>query len=68
ATRKTKELAPLEAALKSKYADVRTLAVDGFIKKHTPAAQAFLAQALADADHGVRLHALSALIDDEARD
>ncbi|QEL13293.1 HEAT repeat domain-containing protein [Limnoglobus roseus] len=68
ATRKTKELAPLEAALKSKFADVRTLAVDGFIKKHTPAAQAFIVQALADADTGVRRLALSALIDDEARE
>ncbi len=67
ATRKTKELAPLEAALKSKFADARTLAVDGFIKKHTPAAQAFVVQALADADAGVRTLALSSLIDDEAR-
>jgi ParB family chromosome partitioning protein len=67
ATKKNKDIAPLEAALASRYPDARTLAVDGLIKKHTKAAQVLLVRALADGDRGVRLLALSALVDDDAR-
>jgi ParB family chromosome partitioning protein len=68
ATRKSKELAPLEAALKSKYPDARKLALDGLIKKHTAAAQTLIVGALADADHDVRMLALRSLVDDQATD
>ncbi len=68
AVRKTKELPPLEAALFAQYADVRKQAVDALVKKHTAAAQALLVRALADADKGVRLLALGALVGDDARD
>ena len=67
AVRKNKELPPLEAALVSQYADVRKLAVDALIKKHTAPAQALLVKAVADADKDVRQLALGALIGDDAR-
>ena len=67
ATRKTKELAPLEAALRSKYADARLLAVDALFKKHSKAAQGVLLRATADPDAGVRGRAVAALVDDDAR-
>jgi ParB family chromosome partitioning protein len=67
AVRKTKELPPLEAALLSRYPDVRKLAVDALIKKHTAAAQALLVRALADADKDVRQLALGALVGEDAR-
>jgi ParB family chromosome partitioning protein len=68
AVKKTKDLGPLEAALGSKYPDVRRRAVDGLVKKHTKAAQALLARALADADPTARLAAVDALVGDDVRD
>ena len=67
AVAKNKDLPPLEAALQAQYADVRRLAVEALIKKHTPAAQALLIRALADADKDVRQLALSALVGEGAR-
>src|SRR5262249_17653104 len=67
AVRKTKELDPLETALRSQYPDIRKLAVDALIKKHTAAAQALLVRALADADKEVRQLALGALVGADAR-
>jgi ParB family chromosome partitioning protein len=67
AVRKNKELPPLEAALRSQYADVRGRAVEALIKKHTAASQALLAQALTDADKDVRQAALAALVGDDAQ-
>jgi ParB family chromosome partitioning protein len=67
ATKKSKDLDPLSTALVSQYPDVRKLAVDGLIKKHTAAAQALLVRALADADKGVRQKALDALVGADAR-
>lgn len=68
ATRKTKELAPLEAALASRFADTRRAAIDALEKKHTKPAQALLVRALADADRDNRLRALHILIDEDSRD
>jgi ParB family chromosome partitioning protein len=67
ATAKNKELPPLEAALLSQYADVRKLAVEALIKKHTAPAQSLLVKALADADKDVRQLALGALVGEDAR-
>jgi ParB family chromosome partitioning protein len=67
ATAKNKDLPPLEAALLSQYADVRKLAVDALIKKHTAPAQALLVKALADPDKDVRQQALGALVGEGAR-
>jgi ParB family transcriptional regulator, chromosome partitioning protein len=67
AVRKNKELPPLEAALFAQYPDVRRLAVDALIKKHTKPAQALLVKALADADRDVRQRALGALVGEDAR-
>jgi ParB family chromosome partitioning protein len=66
AVRRNKELPPLEAALRSQYADVRRQAVEALIRKHTAAAQALLVQALADVDREVRQRALEALVGDDA--
>jgi len=67
ATRKTKELTPLSAALASRHADTRLAAIDALEKKHSKPAQALLVWALADADRDNRLLALSALVDEDAR-
>ncbi len=67
ATRKTKDLAPLEAALASRFADSRLAAIDALEKKHTKPAQSLLARALADADRDNRRRALAALVDEDAR-
>lgn len=67
AVRKTKELRPLEAALSSEYADVRTMGVEGLIQKRTKAAQELLVKAVTDRDEMVRLQALQALIDADAK-
>jgi ParB family chromosome partitioning protein len=64
---KNKEVPPLEAALRSQYPDVRRLAVEALIKKHTAPAQALLVKALADGDKDVRQLALGALVGDGAR-
>ena len=45
ALKKTKGLEFLDAALGSRYVDLRTKAVEGLIKKHTAAAQALLVRA-----------------------
>src|SRR5262249_32786044 len=50
ATKKSKELQPLEAGLASQHADIRKQAVQGLIKKHTEPAQAPLIRALADSE------------------
>jgi ParB family chromosome partitioning protein len=68
ATKRNKELEPLEAALKSRHADVRRRAVEALVKRHTKAAQALLATALADDDREVRQNALAALIGDDILD
>ncbi len=66
ATRKTKELAPLHAALGSQYPDARKLAIEALVRKHTPPAQALLATALHDPDRELRQLALSALVHEDA--
>jgi ParB family chromosome partitioning protein len=67
AVAKNKELPPLEAALRSQYPNVRRLAVEALIKKHTAPAQALLVKALADTDRDVRQLALGALVGEDAR-
>jgi ParB family chromosome partitioning protein len=67
ATRKNKEIPVLETALASRYPDARKLAVEGLIKKHSKAAQAVLLRAIADPDREVRLLAVNALVDDDAK-
>jgi ParB family chromosome partitioning protein len=68
AVKRNKELEPLAAALRSPFADVRKRAVDALVKRHSKAAQALLATALADADKDVRQAALAALIGDDVDD
>lgn len=68
ATKKTKELGPLEAGLKSTHADSRRRAVDALVKKHSKAAQSLLTTALTDPDKEVRTAALDALIGDDVRE
>jgi ParB family chromosome partitioning protein len=63
---KTKGLEFLEAALASRYADLRKRTVDQLIKKHTPAAQVLLVRALDDEDREVRLAAMESLVDADA--
>ena len=63
ALKKTKGLEFLDAALGSRYADLRMRAVEGLVKKHTAASQALLARALDDEDRDVRLAALASLVD-----
>lgn len=67
AVKKSKELEPLSAALRSQFADVRKRAVDALVKKHTDASQALLVGALSDADGEVRHAALAALVNADAR-
>ena len=66
ATRKTKELAPLTAALGSRHTDARRLAIDTLIKRRTPQAQALLVKSLADPDRDLRQLALAALVNEDA--
>jgi ParB family chromosome partitioning protein len=68
ATKKNKEIGVLEVALKSKYPDARKLAVEALIKKHSKAAQQVLLTAINDVDREVRLLAVNALVDDDAKD
>lgn len=63
AAKKTKGLETLDAALGSRYPDLRKVAVEGLIKKRTAAAQKLLARALDDEDEDVRLAALGALVE-----
>lgn len=67
ATKKNKEISVLETALASKYPDARKLAVEGLIKKHSKAAQQVLLRAINDSDRDVRLLAVNALVDDDAK-
>ena len=67
ATKKNKEVAVLETALASRYPDARKLAVEGLIKKHSKAAQQVLLRVIADPDREVRLLAVNALVDDDAK-
>ncbi|WP_165067092.1 HEAT repeat domain-containing protein [Paludisphaera rhizosphaerae] len=67
ASRKTKGLETLDAALGSRYPDLRKAAVDGLVKKHTAAAQKLLARALDDEEKNVRLAALEALVGADAQ-
>lgn len=67
ATKKNKEIGVLETALRSRFPDTRKLAVEGLIKKHSKAAQQVLLQAIVDSDRDVRLLAIKALVDDDAR-
>src|SRR5262249_30220109 len=67
ATRKNKEISVLETALASRYPDARKLAVEGLIKRHSKAAQQVLLRAIADPDREVRLLAVNALVDDDAK-
>lgn len=67
ATKKNKEVEVLETALGSRYPDARKLAVEGLIKKHSKAAQQVLLRAIADPDREVRLLAIRALVDDDAK-
>src|SRR6185369_7949267 len=67
ATKKNKEIPVLEIALKSKYPDARKLAVEALIKKHSKAAQQILLKAIEDPDREVRLLAINALVDDDAK-
>src|SRR5262249_18697252 len=67
ATRKAKEVPIYEVALASRYPDARKLAVDGLIKKHSKAAQQVLLRVIADPDGEVRVLAVNALVDDDAK-
>jgi ParB family chromosome partitioning protein len=64
--KKTKGLEFLEAALGSRYSDLRMKAVEGLVKKHTAASQALLIRALGDEDKAVRRVALDSLVDADA--
>jgi ParB family transcriptional regulator, chromosome partitioning protein len=67
ATKKNKEIPVLETALASRYPDARKLAVEGLIKKHSKPAQQVLLKVLPDPDREVRLLAVTALVDDDAK-
>jgi len=67
ATKKNKEISVLETALASRYPDARKLAVEALIKKHSKAAQQVLLKAINDPDREVRLLAINALVDDDAK-
>jgi ParB family chromosome partitioning protein len=67
AAKKSKGLETLDAALGSRYPDLRKVAVEGLIKKRTAAAQKLLARALDDEEKDVRLAALEALVEADAR-
>jgi ParB family chromosome partitioning protein len=62
-SKKSKGLEALDAALGSRYADLRKVAVEGLIKKRTAASQKLLVRALDDEDRDVRLTALGALVE-----
>ena len=64
--KKTRGLEFLEAALGSRYPDLRLKAVEGLVKKHTDASQALLVRALDDEDQGVRRLAMDSLVDADA--
>ena len=64
---KDRDVEILAEALKSRYTDMQLQAVDGLIKKATKPAQSLLVGALNDSESTVRLKALQALIDSDAR-
>ncbi len=66
ALKKTRGLEFLEAALASRYPDLRERSVAELVKKHTAAAQALLVRALDDEDPEVRLAAMKSLVDADA--
>ncbi len=66
ALKKSKGLEFLDAALGSRYPDLRMKAVEGLVKKHTNAAQTLLARALDDEDAAVRKAALTSLVNADA--
>ncbi|WP_435020871.1 HEAT repeat domain-containing protein [Tundrisphaera sp. TA3] len=66
ATRKTRGLEFLEAALGSRYSDLRLRAIEGLVKKGTAPAQTLLARALDDEEATVRKACLDALVDADA--
>ncbi len=66
ATKKTKGLEILDAALGSRYPEMRKAAVEGLVKKHTAAAQKLLVRALEDEARAVRLAALESLVAEDA--
>ena len=68
ALKKTKGLEFLEAALASRYPDLRKKSVAELVKKHTAASQALLVRALDDEDREVRLAAMQSLVDADALD
>jgi ParB family chromosome partitioning protein len=68
AVKKSKELEPLEAALCSRYLDLRRSAVQALIKKRSKAAQALLVRALDDEEKEIRQLAISALVEAEAEE
>lgn len=67
AAKKSKGLETLDAALGSRYPDLRKVAVEGLIRKHSSAAQKLLARALDDEEQDVRLAALEALVEADTR-
>jgi ParB family chromosome partitioning protein len=67
ANKKGRGLEFLEAALRSRYEDLRRRGVDELVAKRTKGAQEILVGALADESKSVRLAAIEALIDAEAR-
>ncbi len=66
ALKKTKGLEFLEAALASRYPDLRKRSVDELIKKHTAASQSLLVRAIDDEDREVRHAAMEALVASDA--
>jgi ParB family chromosome partitioning protein len=64
--KKTKGLEFLEAALASRYPDLRKRSVDELVKKHTAGAQAMLVRAIDDEDREVRHASMEALVASEA--
>ena len=62
ANSRTKGLESLEAALSSRYSDLRKRTVDLLIKKPSTKSQALLVKALGDDERGVRLAALDSLV------
>ncbi len=59
---KRRDIAPMQAALNSRYADVRQLATESLIKLKTKASQQVLLQAIDDEEPDVRKEAINALI------
>ncbi len=65
---KGRELEPLEAGLRSPYADIRLKATQGLVAKHNKASRALLESALEDGDASIRQIAIDALVVARAED